>query len=311
LARQTGVRLTLLHVVEPRQPERVARMQANRAYVELLSRAEQATGPQGILIDIVVRRGSIRETIARTADEWNADLIVVGAPRSRRLDSIVGTTAERLVRTSKRAVLVVRRDVEGVYRHVAVAADLSDASLAMMRTAVHLAALDEATATVIHAYHLPYDGMMRSAGVEESLIRSYERGAQQEAKRRLHDVSAEAGLSMGHTRVVVRSELPADAISSVLDSECPELLAIGASRWFLLKRIMIGSVADRLLRAATCDILVVPHQPEVLKLGSVATSKRSVAAPLRPGVTSLARPVSVEPRLHERGGGARRAQGGE
>jgi nucleotide-binding universal stress UspA family protein len=276
LARQSGARLTLLHVVEPHQPERIARMQASRAYIELLSHAEQAAGPNGILVDVVVRRGKLRETIASTADEWNADLIVVGAPRSRRLDSIVGTTAERLVRTAKRAVLVVRREVRGAYRQVALAADLSDASSAMLRTAVHLAALDGASASVIHAHHLPYDGMMRSAGADASAIRSYRRSAQEEARRRLRSISTEAGLRNALTRVIVRHEPPAAAIGSVLELERPELLAIGASRWFLLKRLLIGSVADRLLRAATCDVLVVPHLPDVLELANVAVPARSV-----------------------------------
>ena len=113
LARQTGARLTLLHVIDTRQPERVARMRANRAYVELLSQADRAFGSAAGFIDVVVRRGNILEIIATSAREWDADLIVVAAPKSRRLDSIVGTTAERLVRTAKRPVLVVRREVQG------------------------------------------------------------------------------------------------------------------------------------------------------------------------------------------------------
>lgn len=311
LARQSGARLTLLHVVEPNQPERVARMQANRAYVELLSHAEHASGSEGIAIDIVVRRGNILATIASTANEWNADLIVVGAPRARRFDSIVGTTAERLVRSAKRAVLVVRREDRGTYQNVAVAADLSDASLVMMRTAVHLAALRDAAATVIHAHHLPYDGMMRSAGVEESMIRSYRRSAQEGTKRRLRSSIAEAGFSTARARVIVRSDPPADAIGSVLENERPELLVIGASRWFLLKRLLIGSVADRLLRAASCDVLVVPHQPAVLELGAAVASAGRGAVPVRSGVAVPARPVSVQARLHEHDGRDRRAGGYE
>ena len=101
---------------------------------------------------------------ASNAREWEADLIVVAAPKSRRLDAIVGTTAERLVRTAKRPVLVVRRDVQGGYRDVAIATDLSSASLPLIRTAVRLGALEGAAATVVHAVHPSYDGMMKSVG---------------------------------------------------------------------------------------------------------------------------------------------------
>lgn len=95
LAQQSGARLTLLHVIGSRQPDRVARMRANRAYAQVLAQADRVFGPAAALIDVVVRRGELRAIIAQTAHEWDADLIVVAAPQSRRLDPIVGTTACR------------------------------------------------------------------------------------------------------------------------------------------------------------------------------------------------------------------------
>ncbi len=56
----------------------------------------------------------------------------------------------------------------------------------------------------------------------------------------------------------MRTDAPAPAIREVLEHERPELLTIGASRWFLLKRLLIGSVADNLLRSGHCDVLVIP-----------------------------------------------------
>ena len=313
LARQTGARLTLLHVIDTRQPERVARMQANRAYVELLSQADRAFGSAAGFIDVAVRRGNVLEVIATSAREWDADLIVVAAPKSRRLESIVGTTAERLVRTAKRPVLVVRREVKGGYRNVAIAADLSSASLLMIRTAVRLGALERASATVVHAVQPSYEGMMKTAGLDESTIGLYQRSSQEYARQRLQTMIADAGLPLESTRLIVRSEPPAVAIRAVLEYERPELLAIGASRWFLFKRLLIGSVADRLLRAAQCDVLVVPHRPSVLRLGSptAVASDRLGAVPVRRDITAVPRFVPVQRRLKEHDGGNRRAHAHE
>jgi nucleotide-binding universal stress UspA family protein len=262
LARESGARLTLLHVIDPR-PERLARRRANRAYVEMLSQADRAFGAAAGFIDVVVRCGGVRRTIATVADEINADLIVVAAPKTRRLDSIVGTTAERLVRTAERPVLVVRREMQDRYGSVAIAADLSSASLPMLRTAVRLGALEAASATIIHAVHPSYDGMMRAAGLEESTIDRHQLSAQQDARQRLQTMITDAGLPPERTDVIVRSDSAAAAISAVLEQQRPELLAIGASRWFLLKRLLIGSVADRLLRAAQCDVLVIPRADSI------------------------------------------------
>jgi nucleotide-binding universal stress UspA family protein len=313
LARQTGARLTLLHVIDPEQPERVVRMRANRAYVELLSQADRAFGSEAGFIDVVVRRGNVLEIITTSAREWDADLIVVAAPKSRRLDSIVGTTAERLVRTAKLPVLVVHREVHSGYRDVAIAADLSSASLPMIRTAVRLGALEGASATVVHAVRPSYDGMMKSAGLDALAIGLYKRRSQEHARRRLQTVIADAGLPFESTRVIVRSEPPAAAIRAVLEYERPELLAIGASRWFLLKRLLIGSVADRVLRTAWCDVLVIPYRAAVLRLGTptAVAADRLSAVPVRRGITAVPRFVPVQRHLKEHDGGDRRAHAHE
>jgi len=312
LARQTGARLTLLHVTDTRHPERVARMQANRAYVALLSQADRAFGSAAGFIDVIVRRGNLLEIVAASAREWDADLIVLAAPKSRRLDSIVGTTAERLVRRAKRPVLVVRREVHGGYRDVAIATDLSGASLPLIRTAVRLGALEGAAATVVHAVHPSYDGMMKSVGLDESTIGRYQRSSEEHARQRIQAMVTDAGLPSDSTRVIVRSESPAAAIRAVLKYERPELLAIGASRWFLLKRLLIGSVADRLLRAAPCDVLVIPYRSAVLRLGTptAVASDRLSAVPVR-DITTVARFVPVQSRLQEHDGRDRRAHAHE
>ena len=275
LARQTGARLTLLHVIDPRLTERVARRRANRAYVEMLSQADQAFGASAGFIDVVVRRGRVRGTIARIADETAADLLVVAAPKVRRLDSIVGTTAERLVRTAKRPVLVVRREMQGSYRSVAIAADFSSTSLPMLRTVVRLGALDSASATIVHAVQPSYEDMLRSVGLDESAIDRYHLSAQQGARQRLHSMITDAGLPPESTDVIVRSDSAATAISAVLEQQRAELLVIGASRWFLLKRLLLGSVADRLLRVADCDVLVIPHVRSRHEVSDVLRDGRS------------------------------------
>ena len=313
LARQTGSRLTLLHVINSRQPDRVARMQATRAYAELLSQVDRAFGSEAGFIDVVVRRGEPRNIITETAIESNADLIVVAAPQSRRLDSVVGTTAERLIRTAKRPVLVIHRQMEGVYQNVAIATDLSNASVPMIRTAVRLGALDRASATVVHAIHPSYADMMRSAGLDESTIGLWHRSSQDGARQRLQAIIAAAGLNPQSVRVVVRSDPPSTAIRNVLGSEGSELLAIGASRWFFLKRLLIGSVADRLLRGASCDVLVIPHRPDVLKLGTPAATDtdRLTAVPVRRDVAAVSRFVPVQRGLHQHDRGDRRAHAHE
>lgn len=260
LARQTGARLTLVHAVDARRPERQVRAQVNRAYVQLLSKVDQGFGAESAAIDVAVRAGGPLDVIAQVASEANADLVVLAAPQRRRLDSIVGTTAERLLRAIGRPVLIVHREARDSYRRVAMAVDLSNMSLPMIQTASRLGVLDNAETTLLHATNAPHEGMLKTVGVDEHAIEDYRQGWEDDARLRLQAILTAAEMEVGRTRLLVRTESPALAIRQMLEREQSELLTIGASRWVLLKRLLIGSVGDSLLRTAMCDVLVIPHR---------------------------------------------------
>jgi universal stress protein E len=262
LAGQTGARLTLVHAVDPRQSQRQVRAQVNRAYVHLLSKVDQDLGSESVAIDIDidVRAGGPLDVIAQIASETNADLVVLAAPQRRRLDSIVGTTAERLLRTTGRPVLVVHREARDSYRQVAMAVDLSNVSLPMIQTASRLGVLDNAETTLLHATSAPHEGMLKTVGVDERAIEDYRLGWEEDARQRLQAIRTAAEMEVARTRLLVRAEAPALAIQQLLEREQSDLLTIGASRWVLLKRLLIGSVGDSLLRTAMCDVLVIPNR---------------------------------------------------
>jgi universal stress protein E len=259
LAQQTGARLTLVHGVDPRRSQRLLRAQVNRAYVQLLSKVDQTFASAAAAIDVVVRAGGRLDVIVKVANEANADLLVLAAPQRRRLDSIFGTTAERLLRAVKRPVLVVHRPVMGPYRRVAMAVDLSNTSLPMIQSAARLGVLDGAETTLLHATTPPHEGMLKTVGVDEQIIDDYRYGWQDDARLRLHAMLTAAEMDIERTRTIVRTELPAAAIRHAIEQEQAELLTMGASRWLLIKRLLIGSVTDSLLRTAMSDVLVIPQ----------------------------------------------------
>lgn len=260
LARQTGARLTLVHAVDARRSAPRVRAQVNRAYVQLLSMVDETFGSAAASTDIVVRAGGPLDVIVKVTTEVDADLVVLAAPQRRRLDSIFGTTAERLLRAMQRPVLVVHRRTTFSYRRVSMAVDLSNGSLPMIQAAARLGMLERAETTLLHATAPPLEGMLKTVGVEEHAIDDYKQGWQDDARVRLQAMLTAAEMDIERTRILVRTELPAAAIQRVIEEERPDLLTIGASRWFLIKRLLIGSVADRVQRTAMCDVLVIPQR---------------------------------------------------
>lgn len=239
LAQQTGARLTFVHAVDPRRSERQRRAQVNRAYVQLLSKVDQAFGSAAAAIDVVVKAGGRLDVIVKVAKDANAGLVVLAAPQQQRLDSIFGTTAERLLRTIRQPVLVVHRYVESSYRRVAMAVDLSNTSVPLIQAATRLGIFEDAQTTLLHAQKHAWQG---------------------DAQLRLRAMLTAAEMPVERTRTLVRVESPAAAIRHVIEQDQAELLTIGASRWLLVKRLLTGSVTDSLLRTAMCDVLVIPQR---------------------------------------------------
>jgi universal stress protein E len=258
LAQQSRARLTLVHAIDPRQAVRAVRAQANRAYVKLLSTLDQVLGAAAATsVDIAVRAGSPLDVVAAVAEESDTDLVVLAAPRPRRYDWIVGTTAQRLLRVIKRPVLVVHRDAQDNYRHVAAAIDLSNGSLPMIQAAARLGVLDHAHTTLLHATSAPHESML------------------DDAQLRMQSLLAAADIDLKRASIVVRRDPAAASIRRLLELQQPDLLAIGSSRWLLVKRLLIGSITDSVLRVPLSDVLVIPPPRRPSKSVRAGTAARS------------------------------------
>lgn len=68
----------------------------------------EAHVPDGVAIQHIVAYGTIYEEIMATADKIGADLIVMASHRPALKDYLLGPNAARVVRHSKKSVLVVR-----------------------------------------------------------------------------------------------------------------------------------------------------------------------------------------------------------
>jgi nucleotide-binding universal stress UspA family protein len=116
LARATGARLTLFRAVSlpiEMTPEVfVLAPDELQGHLEQRARAEveklAAGVPVNLIDGIAVRVGTPWQAILAAAHDASADLVVVGSHGHRALDTLLGTTAARVVNHADRAVLVVR-----------------------------------------------------------------------------------------------------------------------------------------------------------------------------------------------------------
>lgn len=115
-AEEFGARLVLVHVVE--KPPFIAGVETNVLALsekEIVANAKNELGIladrelEGVSVEITVRKGKAFDEINELASESKADLIIISTHGYTGLKhTLLGSTAERVVRHAPCAVLVVR-----------------------------------------------------------------------------------------------------------------------------------------------------------------------------------------------------------
>jgi nucleotide-binding universal stress UspA family protein len=204
-----------------------------------------------------VRVGPAFFEIIRHAREGSDDLIVLGAHGAHFVKKwVFGTTAERVVRKGDRPVLVVKKPSRAPYRRLLAAIDFSDTAKRALSFA--LRAVPKARVTLLNVYDLsqmaaPAIDLMAS----EDFLRlqgEYE-GAQ---RARLGALAVELGLDAEKVSCLVRYGYPGLVINATVGDTHADLVVIGTRGLSGLPHLLLGSVAEHVLRESRCDVLVVP-----------------------------------------------------
>ncbi|MEW6353293.1 MAG: universal stress protein [Pseudomonadota bacterium] len=272
LAQEQQARLHVLHVVAdvvnadnwPRlafgAPGAVERELAQEAEAAL--RAQLAAHPAArVHAEPHVRIGTPHFDILAQARAHSADLIVLGAHGGHYLKEwLLGTTAERVIRSGDRPVLVVKKTPRAPYRRVVAAVDFSDTSRAALQRAAQLA--PHAAFTVLHAYHLWYEARLRAGGMSSDAIQELYREHEQDVRGKLEAFVRDAGLDAAKATLVAQRGYPPTVIMHEVSARRADLVAVGTQGMSAVRRMLLGSVAEHVLREARADVLTVPPRAE-------------------------------------------------
>jgi len=137
-------------------------------------------------------------------------------------------------------------------RKILVGSDFSDSSEKAVRWAVDLAKEREAQVLLLHVIQPPAYPPMMGGLMDPS---QYEAGLRQDADRRLKEIAAkEKGVRL-ETRLLTGD--PSVDICEVAQKEGVDLIVVGSHGRTGASRLLIGSVAERVVRHAPCAVLVV------------------------------------------------------
>jgi len=191
----------------------------------------------------------------RIANDTNAALVVSGPPTEHVLDLalpsdliVMGThrsVAAKVVRHARCAVLVARPYGDaGPYAHILVPVDFSECSRRALDEAGDLAVQNGATLTLLHVLERASEADDDTADAAVDQLDAW------------GDI-AEARAPTCVTRVVRTGNPVAQTVAMVIEDPSIDLVVVGSHGRTGLARMLIGSVAEQLVRRAKRPVLVV------------------------------------------------------
>lgn len=192
-------------------------------------------------------------------DDAAFGLVVMGTHGRTGLDRVMmGSVTEQVVRHAPCPVLTVpARGQASAFRHVLCPIDFSENSRRAVALAGELAAAGGAGITLLHSIELPvsYSGEPRVEGFAEALDR--------QAARLLEDWARDLRARVS-VPVTTRSRIgsPGAQILAVLDDDPTlDLVVMGSHGRTGLRRVLLGSVAEKVVRHARCPVAVARTHP--------------------------------------------------
>ena len=267
LARHGGARLTLQHVVGSGALEHLRQLFASapadlqarlldEARSELQDLATELCAAHLAATDLRLSSGKVAEEIVAGADALDADLLVLGAHGASLVrDLMIGSTTERVLRKSRRSLLVVKQMPHETYRRVLLPVDFSPRSVEALRFAEAVA--PQAEFLLLHAFEVPFEGKLRYAGVEESALTSLRIHAKRDATAKMNELVSAAGVDEARVRrLVLHGEATTQILAQEQEQDC-DLIVIGKRGLGLLEELLLGSVTKHILAQSSADVLVI------------------------------------------------------
>lgn len=216
----------------------------------LVRAAEEIVASASVNVITDTEQGEPYEKIIDVAEEESCDLIVMGRRGLRRIERVLmGSVTSRVISHSSRDVLVVPRGASIGWKKILIATDGSEPSARALDRAADFASSHGGELAVLSVADVPAEFHGEAPDIVERLVeqaRERAEAAKSQAVRK--GVTAEALVRQGDAHQVIvdmAAELGADVIF------------MGPRGRKGVKKLVMGSVTEKVIGYATCPIMVV------------------------------------------------------
>ncbi|HEY8534959.1 MAG TPA: universal stress protein [Vicinamibacterales bacterium] len=161
------------------------------------------------------------------------------------------------------------------FRTIVVATDFSETAREALRTALEISRTSGAHLHIVNVVPDPMQQpwMVEAAGVDWANLRKEWMDA---SRAQMEELMRTMQLREGEVVTVVVPGRPAHELVSYAERHGADLIVMGTHGYGAVRRFLLGSVADQVLRQATCPVLVVPHRAVKEQAGSGAAEASAV-----------------------------------
>lgn len=257
---ETGAEVLILHVMPEALQGRQSEEREVRAQLDSLSKALRRSlaraGAEGVRVGVDIAYGMPSLRAIRAATDFGADLIVVGRRGRGMIEMLLGSTAERIARRSAIPVLLVGSNPRRKYSKPLVALEIEPALSFVTQSAARILGPGQSAADVVHAYGVAHEGYARLGGASDAQIRSLRRAAANEARDQVAsgiEGFRQAGIE---PKIFIRHGDARSVILEVARRRKSDIIVIGSHGRSGISHFFLGSVAEEVIRRASCDVLV-------------------------------------------------------
>ncbi len=262
LAKQCSSRLTAVSVIETNPefdtlaPQLTEKME--KAARENLAAIQDRAKKEGVDCDLIIREGEDSyKKIAEEAVKNTSDIIVMGRRGRTGLKRLMmGSVTARVIGHAPCDVLVVPKDAQLHFKNIVVATDGSKYSASAASRAIGLAKRNGADLTVIAVVPselLTPTDMDFTLTQREHIAEQEMHEAEKNAKA-VKDVAQKEGVPV---KAFVLSGKPPEAIVETAREKNAGLIVVGSHGRAGVERLLMGSVAERVIVLSECPVLVV------------------------------------------------------
>jgi nucleotide-binding universal stress UspA family protein len=256
LASDEKCRITVTSVVPPYEGEietlgiKNIKAALRKPCDDALAEAEKLSKTERTRFKMVCVEGVIHERIVGLADAENCDVIVMGRRGLGRIErAFVGNVTARVIGHTLRDVLVVPRGATVGWKKIVLATDGSRFSTAAAERAITLAKSYGGELKVISIVDVPTEFYAEAPQAVEDMVKK--------ATGYVNDVKKQATEAGVKTETFVAEAEAYEAIINLAKEQNAEMIVMGSHGRTGLKRLLMGSVTEKVISHAPCPVLVI------------------------------------------------------